>query len=73
MTVSPVVTNGLTQLAEAYIWDGDVMECRRCRRRLHVSKADQDLRHGAECPNAGTGNPWQGLKALLLAVPSTGA
>lgn len=60
----------LIVLGVAYKVDGDVMECRCCGRRIHMSRLDEKLRHGhdrrgRECKHAGDGNPWLTLADAL--------
>lgn len=53
----------LMQWAKDWKLDGDVVQCRGCRRALHFTKRNESLIHRAGC-RVQMGYPWELLRAL---------
>jgi hypothetical protein len=60
--------DALNRLADSYRVNGDLMECRKCNRGIHVSRMGETMNHAADCPNEDDPNPWSIMSdALRLA------
>lgn len=68
------MTNQASQLskqligfADSFRVDADVMECRKCKARYHLSHAQHDMRHRDGC-GEGELRPWQVYSELIAQV-----
>ncbi len=61
------IENNKRLLSLASVWhiDGDLMECRQCKRQLVASRDGEPMRHKDGCRHADQRDPWLELRNAL--------
>lgn len=62
-------SEALNRFSAGWKLNGDLIECRKCRRSQHVSWVHEDFKHRAGCRSEGKvcADPWKTLGALIVA------
>lgn len=55
----------LTALCRVFLWDGDLMRCRQCKRGIHFTYFYEPMSHASGCKNASEQFPWADLQKLI--------
>jgi hypothetical protein len=57
--MSTEAAEALNQLTRAYLWNGDLIQCRKCKRGQQVTWREWDFPHASGCKNDGAEpRPW---------------
>lgn len=55
----------LRLLSTVWVWDGDWMKCRKCKKALVASRDGEELVHARGCRNSGHVHPWADLRRAI--------
>jgi hypothetical protein len=53
--------------SKAWILDGDVCRCRKCKRGINVERRNEAMIHAFDCPQSHLIAPWQDLRSRIPA------
>lgn len=61
----------MMEWSTAWLLDGDLCRCRKCKRGIVMSRSAESFIHASGCSQAHLDSPWRDLQALFTPPPST--
>lgn len=61
----------MMEWSTAWLLDGDLCRCRKCKRGIVMSRSAESFIHAAGCSQAHLDSPWRDLRAIITPPPST--